>query len=115
MSSLTLYADRALQDLDASCVVVIGGAKTALADDTTYRVQNTGLDSDGRPVGAHHYVYLIRTASEPESAADLKRARAAAEVLEPNGEHVTYKKAAGVTGFIWSPYGEVSVSVNPSP
>ena len=115
MSSLVIYADRDLQDLDAECAAVIGGATTALADSTTYSVQNTGLDERGHPVGAHHFVYMIQTASQPTSAEDLKRARAGAAVLTPNGDPIGYSKESGLTGYIWSPYGEVSVSVNLTP
>ena len=115
MSSLVIYADREMQDLDAECAAVIGGATTALTDGTDYSIQNTGLDARGHPVGAHHFVYLIQTASEPATAEDLKRARAGAGVLTPNGDPIGYSKETGLTGYIWSPYGEVSVSVNEAP
>ena len=115
MSSLVIYADREMQELDAACMAVIGGAATALVDGTDYSVQNTGLDARGHPVGAHHFVYIIQTVSEPASAEDLKRARAGAGVLTPNGEPIGYTKESGLNGYIWSPYGEVSVSVNVAP
>ena len=117
MSSLVIYADRDLKNFDTDCMAVETGALTALADDTTYRVQNTGHDPQGltRTIGAHHYVYLVQLARAPASAAALRRALGAAAVLKPNEDPIGYSKETGKTGYIWSPFGAVSVSVNPAP
>jgi len=115
VSSQVIYADRELQDVDTKALDVTSGEAAALAADSTYFVQNTGLRKDGGPVGMHHYACLIQVASEPTTAAQLKRARAGAVLLQPGGEGAKYKKQAGKTGYVWSPYGEVSVSINQAP
>ena len=114
MSSLLIYADRELQDIDTKALDVVSGEAAALAANTKYRVQNTGLRKDGGLVGMHHYACLIQAASEPATPAQLKRARAGAVLLEPCGEAESYEVEAGKKGYIWSPYGEVSVSINPA-
>ena len=115
MSSLLIYADRELQDIDTKALDVISGEAAALAANTKYRVQNTGLRKDGGLVGMHHQACLIQVASEPATPAQLKRARAGAVLLQPGGEGAEYEKQDGKTGYVWSPYGEVSVSINPAP
>jgi len=114
MSSLVIYADLDLADIDSEALDVITGAASALTDGTTYYVQNTGLRQDEALVGRHHYACLVQLDSEPSGEA-LRRARAGAVLLRPFGEGVSYEPETGKTGYIWSPYGEVSVSINPSP
>ena len=115
MSSLVIYANKEFQDIDADALDVISGAAAALTDGTVYYVQNTGLQANEQLVGRHHYACLIQVDNEPNDAAAIRRARAGAVLLRPFGEGATYEPVSGKTGYIWSPYGEVSVSINPSP
>ena len=114
MASLTMYVNRELQDIDAVALDVISGNAVALTDGTTYRVQNTAFDSEGRRVGSHHYACLVQTSAEPAVVAQLKRALTGASIMHPNGEPVYYTPASGESGYIWSPYGDVSISINPT-
>ncbi len=115
MSSLVIYANKDLQDIDAEALDVITGSAAPLTDGTVYHVQNTGLQANEQLVGRHHYACLVQVATEPDTADKIKRARAGAVLLLPFGEGARYEPKAGKTGYVWSPYGEVSVSINPSP
>ncbi len=117
MSSLTIVADRILKNIDTDAVAPINGAKVALTDGTDYLLQHAMVDEDGVEwtVGMHHYACIVQLPSEPNNPAKLLRARQAAILIMPGLEPIDYKPAAGVTGYIWSPYGPVAVSINPSP
>ncbi len=116
MTSLAIVADRSLKNIDADAVAPIGGAKVALTEGADYLLQHAMVDENGVEwtVGMHHYVCIVQLASKPVAAADLLRARQAAILLLPGQEPKDYQPAAGLTGYIWSPYGPVAVSINPS-
>ena len=117
MSSLVIYADRALKNIDSDCMAVADGALTPLTTDTIYSVQNTGHNAQGdtHTIGGHHYAYLVQLSAEPATPAALRRALAAAAVLKPFDEATAYSVKTSKVGYVWSPHGEVSVSVNENP
>ena len=117
MSSLTILADRTLKNIDTDAVAPIGGANVPLTAGTDYSLQNAMVDGDGVvwTIGMHHYACIVQLPSQPVTPADLLRARQAAILIMPEELPIVYQPAAGVVGYIWSPYGPVAVSINPSP